>query len=347
MKTIQQVCRLIQPDAYMAPIDLQDAFLHVLIHSSSRQYLQFRWNDQTLRFKSLVFGLSLSPLIFTKILRPVLRWALRKGTLISAYLDDLIIIGKTKELTASHTTQVLNKLDELGFIYNATKSHLTPTQQLEHLGFHIDTTTMCLSVPKTKVRDLRREALRLQRTPTCSLHQLPSFIEKAQATTTAVFPARLHTRKLLQLKNQALAQGLQWTSTVSLTTALPDLQWWIHHLNKWNGLSFIPETPTQEVFTDASDLGWGIIYDSQTLQGTWTNDDLHQHINYRELPVIWKLIQLPQLQGQVLRVYCDNIWAIAYVKNFGGTRSAALMDLAAKIWNLCLKTKMFRYKINS
>ncbi|KAG1530144.1 hypothetical protein G6F51_013931 [Rhizopus arrhizus] len=74
------------------------------------------------------------------------------------------------------------------------------------------------------------------------------------------------------------------------------------------------------------------------MNGTWTPEELAQHINYRELAVIWKCVKMKQLQGQVLRIYCDNTSAIAYVRHFGGTRSPALMELATTIWNTCLRT---------
>jgi hypothetical protein len=67
--------------------------LHVLVHRSSRRFLQFAWQGRLFQFRVLPFGMSLSPLVFTKILRPVLRWARRKGIRLSAYLDDLLIIA--------------------------------------------------------------------------------------------------------------------------------------------------------------------------------------------------------------------------------------------------------------
>lgn len=339
METIQLVCKMIQPQDYLTSIDLQDAFLHVLIHSASRKYLQFQWKNNTFQFKTLAFGLSLSPMVFTKILKPLLRWARRKGIRISAYLDDLIIAAKSKELSHLHTSQVCQKLKELGFLFKESKSHLQPTQQINHLGFTIDTRNMSLSVPTSKRRDIRREALKMLRQKTCTLRQLSSFIGKAQATTPAVFPARLQTRDLLQLKNHHLQSGALWNATVQLTpSACANLHWWINHLTKWNGLSFLPETPTQEIFTDASDQGWGIIFNNHVMKGTWTQEELNQHINYRELAVIWKCVNLRALQGQVLRIYCDNTSAIAYIRHFGGTRSPALMELASSIWNVCLKT---------
>lgn len=138
METIQLVCKMIQPSDYLTSIDLRDAFLHVLIHSASRKYLQFHWKGDLFHFKTLAFGLSLSPMVFTKLLKPLLRWARRKGIRISAYLDDIIITAKTKELSHLHTTQVCQKLTELGFLFKESKSHLTPTQQLDHLGFTIN-----------------------------------------------------------------------------------------------------------------------------------------------------------------------------------------------------------------
>ncbi|KAG0776216.1 hypothetical protein G6F22_012731 [Rhizopus arrhizus] len=298
-------------------------------------YLQFRWKNDTFQFKTLAFGLSLSPMVFTKIVKPLLRWARRKGIRISAYLDDLIITAKTKELSHLHTTQVCQKLTELGFLFKESKSHLVPTQQIDHLGFTIDTTNMSLSIPASKRRDIRREALKMLRSKSCSLRNLSSFIGKAQATTPAVFPARLRTRELLQLKNQLLHQGTSWNTMITLTpAACSNLHWWINHLTKWNGLSFLPETPTQEVFTDASNSGWGIVLNNQVMNETWTPEELAQHINYQELAVIWKCVKMKQLQGQVLRIYCDNTSAIAYQQQFGTLVYEPTLDYTSHIFRL-------------
>jgi hypothetical protein len=55
--------------------------------------------------------------------------------------------------------------------------------------------------------------------------------------------------------------------------------------------------------------------------------------------LLWKLIQIPSLQGEAIRAYCDNAIAIAYINKFGGTKSQNLMDLSQKIWNAYLKAK--------
>jgi len=56
---------------------------------------------------------------------------------------------------------VRQQLERLGFLIKHEKSLLTPSQQIDHLGFHIDMVKMALLVPGTKIRDLRREATKL------------------------------------------------------------------------------------------------------------------------------------------------------------------------------------------
>jgi hypothetical protein len=97
METLSNVCRMLRPGDWMTSLDLSDAFLHVAIHPASRKYLRFRWGNKFYQFRTLPFGLSLSPWVFTKIIRPVLTWARERGIRISAYLDDIIIAAMTKE----------------------------------------------------------------------------------------------------------------------------------------------------------------------------------------------------------------------------------------------------------
>ena len=314
-------------------------FLHVLIHSSSRKYLQFHWKGKQYQFRVLPFGLSLAPFVFTKILKPVLRWARRRGIRISAYLDDLLIMAKSFQQAEEATQAVLDKLSSLGFLIKPSKSQLTPTQTITHLGFTIDTKSMTLSVPKDKVRDIRREATKILRKGALTVRALSSFIGKALAMTAAVLPARLRTQHLVQLKNEALRQHNSWTASVSLTDqAKEDLTWWIDGLKSWNGQSWIQQPPEEEVFTDASDAGWGIVSDRYAKSGTWTGPLLSKHINYKELLVVWKVVTHPRFQGKRLLIYCDNTTTLAYVNKFGGTRSPELMELANQIWTHCLAT---------
>ena len=86
METLKSICHSLKPNDFLTSLDLRDAFLHVPIHPQSQKYLQFVWRGKKFQFQTLPFGLSLSPLVFTKILKPLLTWAQKKGIRVVAYL---------------------------------------------------------------------------------------------------------------------------------------------------------------------------------------------------------------------------------------------------------------------
>lgn len=117
-----------------------------------------------------------------------------------------------------------------------------------------------------------------------------------------------------------------------------DLQWWCKNLSTWNGQGFIPQRSEIDVFTDASEEAWGIVYGDREISKLWSPREQPHHINYKELKVIWHLVNLPVMRGKTIQVICDNTTAIAQINKFGRTRSQPLLDLATRIWDYCIKT---------
>jgi hypothetical protein len=337
METLKSICHSLKPNDFLTSIDLRDAFLHVPIHPQSQKYLQFVWRGKKFQFRTLPFGLSLSPLVFTKILKPLLTWARKKGIRVVAYLDDILIMASSHQQSIEHTTIFRQKLEEIGFLIKESKSSLTPSQTITHLGFNINTEEMTLSVPGSKLRDLRRSACKLLHSTTSPIRTIAAFIGQAMSLTPAVFPARLHLQHLIQDQNQALAQKKTWTSTTSLSTpAKEELQWWINSLQEWNGHSFLPQPSDLDIYTDASDHHWGIVHDLQTLEGSWTKEESSQHINVKELLVVERALLLPEAQGRTVNIICDNTTTISYLNRFGGSKSPQLREIAIRIWQSCL-----------
>ena len=56
MEHINDVLNIIKPNAYLASVDLKDAFYSVLIHNEHQKYLKFRANDHLYQFISLPNG---------------------------------------------------------------------------------------------------------------------------------------------------------------------------------------------------------------------------------------------------------------------------------------------------
>ena len=339
MDTIKEVARMIQPNEYLVSIDLSDAFLHVGLHPESKKFLRLKWKDQVYQYCTTAFGLATSPFVFTKVCKPILEYFRSQGFRISAYLDDWILAADTKDLAQQQVNAVVTLLQQLGWLVNFKKSVLTPQQHLEHLGFVLNTTTMTATLPLKKLRDIRRSIKQILDKPDRqSPRVLHNLTMRIQAATFAIFPARLYTRHLLYYKNQVVKSDRDWDLPRPLDPAsLQELQWWYDNLQKWNGRSMLTPTPTQTIYVDASNTGWGCCWGQQRAHGYWTPQEATQSINWREL----KAAQLALKTFKILKnitilILTDNTTSLSYINKQGGTRSLPLMELATEVWNWCL-----------
>lgn len=155
-------------------------------------------------------------------------------------------------------------------------------------------------------------------------------------STPAVFPAHLYLQQLIQTQNQVLTQKQAWMLTTSLSAAAKEeLHWWIDSLQEWNSHSFIPQPSDLDIYTDASNHHWGIVHDSQILNGSWSEEEESQHINVKELLVVKHALLLPEAQGKTVNIICNNTTTITYLNRFGGSKSPQLQEIAIRIWQSC------------
>lgn len=107
MEDIKTASKLMTKDCYMCNIDLKEAYLLLPIHSEHRKYLRFYFSNDLYEFNALPFGLSSAPHIFTKILQPVITHLRSRGFKSVRYLDDLLLMGDTKDDCIENLTKQL------------------------------------------------------------------------------------------------------------------------------------------------------------------------------------------------------------------------------------------------
>ena len=90
MQTLEAV--LIQPNCYMATIDLKDAYYSVKIDGDDTCFLKFLCNSKLLKFFVLPNGLPPGPRKFTKLTKPPLAMLRMQGRTAATYIDDIIAI---------------------------------------------------------------------------------------------------------------------------------------------------------------------------------------------------------------------------------------------------------------
>ena len=71
IETQQTVLQSLRPGDWLVSLDLQDAYLQVPVHPTSRRYLRFCVGDEVYQFRALCFGLSTAPQTFTHVMAPI------------------------------------------------------------------------------------------------------------------------------------------------------------------------------------------------------------------------------------------------------------------------------------
>ena len=134
---------LVQQGDWMVSIDLkdaylsEDAYLSVVVAEEHRRYLRFQWEHQLYEFLCLPFGLSSAPHTFTKLLKPVMSLIRQQGIRSIVFLDDMLLMARSREGLLRKVQEIVQLLQLLGFVVNLEKSQLNPTQRIQYLGFKI------------------------------------------------------------------------------------------------------------------------------------------------------------------------------------------------------------------
>ena len=342
MEGVPMLKDLLRPKDFLTKIDLKDAYLTVPIWIHHQKFLRFIWRDTLWEFACLPFGLASAPRTFSKLLKPVVAQLRKMGIRLIIYLDDMLIMAESRDLAIEHTTIAVNLLSSLSFVLNEGKSILVPTQELEFLGFLVNSVRMSLYLPRDKVKSIKRECQSLLNNPSVSIRTLSRLLGKLSSSIQAVFTAPLHYRFLLTAKTMALKKTQCYESTLLLNRAAQEeLLWWRDHLAAWNGRSLLRKKDDLLIETDASNLGWGACCNGVRTGGIWSHRERLQHINCLELMAGGFAIKsfCKNRASIQVKLLMDNTTAIAYINRMGGS-SPVLASLVYEIWQWCLQREI-------
>ena len=175
---------------------------------------------------------------------------------------------------------------------NHTKSILLPAQNLEFLGFSINSQLMQISLPQERMRKIQQDSNQLLAQQSVSVQQIAQFVGRATATLRALPTAPLHYRALqFQMNSVAPADYTQEGTADKFNTIVQlnpkskaDLTWWSSLNRKDSSTPVVPPAPAVTIESDASNKGWGAVLEGQTQTGgVWMAEEAIHHINYLEL----------------------------------------------------------------
>ena len=150
METISTILCLIRPNCFMAKVDIKDAYYSIPILEEHQKLLKFLHKNVLYKFMALRNGYTEGPRKFTKALKPPLSNIRKQGVIVAGYFDDLITLTITNGVCIQNILKIISSLDSLGFVIHPEKSTFLPSQEIEFLGFLINSVTMTVSLTHTK-----------------------------------------------------------------------------------------------------------------------------------------------------------------------------------------------------
>ena len=334
METPRSILRAPQQGQWLTSLDLKDAYFHIGIDPADRRYLRFCHNGTAWQFTVLPFGLSTSPRVFTKILKPVLAFAHLHRVELHMYIDDSLLNPGTCQEALEQTSWLKSLCRKLGLVFKPREVGSNPflgchvsgdraghlcrpskavTQEVDQLasvaeGFTSTAVTTCCPVaPSIWTPSLSRETSALWSN---------SHSSHSMAIETPGSQSKEKSSKLIPLDLQSRLTILGWP-TGTIYEGSP---------NRDHRCGVLPVYRQQY-------SGLGCPLAGLTASGIRSQDQSQLYINVLELQAIWLGLRAfsQRVENARVALMSDNTSAVAYLRNQGGTKSLAMNDLATVI----------------
>ena len=242
--------------------------------------------------------------------------------------------AKDPDSCARDVQKLINLVEKLGWIVNLKKSELSPTQDLEFLGYRFNLREGLVYPNQKKLNKFKILAVSILQGHTTTPRKLMSLIGVMASMEKTVPSGRIHMRPFQWFlkTNWHFPQSLD--KVVPVSQLIKDhLAWWMDPQNLLKGSNLHQKEHNVLMFTDASEKGWGAHLSNCTISGVWQQSERNLHINILELKAVF--LALKHFQGQlrqkIVLVSSDNSTVVSYINKEGYTHS---FEMCALIWRI-------------
>ena len=292
----------------------------------------------------LPFGLCSSPAIFNHYAN-ALEFAMQANGIndLLHYLNNYFMAGPAGTGDCQHNiNKMVEVCRELGFAVKPSK--VTSSSPITcFLGIDIDSHEGVAHIDPKHLQVIIHELSSFHQAKLATKHEILSLIGKLHFVYRVCPPSRaflwwmIDTSRKVQYLHHCIKMNAEFWD---------DTEWWLNYLPSWNGVSFLYDadwTSTQdiELFTDASNKGFGCYFEGQWCQGTFLQQsfgDQQMSINWHKLYAVTMALALwgPQLRGKHLPFHCDNV-SIVHIMAKASTHSKTMMALVCTFMLLAMQ----------
>ncbi|EFP11202.1 hypothetical protein CRE_30766 [Caenorhabditis remanei] len=331
---------------YAATFDFRSGYHHIKISEASSDLLAFSLSDPPsspfLKFNALPFGLSTAPWLFTKIFRPLVgRWR-AAGINIFLYLDDGLILAKTREEAERAVRMVREDLKAAGVCVAEDKSNWVPSAQFTWLGIRGDLSERTVRLTGKRENSLRDQISLLKRS------RAPSVLDRqkmcgylSSLTIVAGHEAIGRQRQMASVVAEE-TDGLERAGSIRRQLSegeISELDFWKEKLESGGMIRGMEEEfePQWFLFTDASAEGLGAVLKNGSGQTVMRMSELggtgfqNESSALRELRAVLMAVErmASWKRGAVL-IHTDSQAAVIILRK--GSMKRALQSVAERVW---------------
>ena len=257
-------------------------------------------------------GLGPCPRKFTKINKAPLSDLRALHHIVSGYIRDFFIQGQTYVQCERTVIKTALTFDDLGYVIHATKSRFITKQTSTYLGFIINTIRMIVALTDEKKTDLKEKLENLLEKETLEVASVVGHM-------VASFPASgygpFYHRNIERTINAFKIANGDYDNHMCLSEqAKSDINWWLENIDTMFApihLSRIAYT----IYTDSSDIGWGVVFENKRTGGPWEEVEVTLHIHIREMLAVYFAIRSfrEMFRGKHIKVHSDNTTTVQVI----------------------------------
>ena len=341
---VPEALNFVIENGYMFKYDLTSGYHHIQIHEDHQTYLGFAWNfDGKVRhfvFQALPFGLSTAGHVFSKVLRPLVKYWRSDGHRVIMYLDDGWGIHEEFDSCKSLASQIRQDLLSAGFFVNEEKSVWEPTQKLVWLGFLWDLESGSLIIPKDKIDRFKTDLLyTIENIDKLTARRLAKITGKIISFTPSFGNiCRIMSRNMLM----QISTARFWDEQIFLTLdSILEIKFWLNSCDSLQTKTFFTQKflPEHIVYTDASSFacaGFSVNSANSVVHKMWSPEEAKKSSTYRELKAVSITLRslIDLLSNRTVKLFTDNQNVVRIIS--AGSMKSELQDLAIDIFYMCL-----------
>jgi hypothetical protein len=328
-------------NCYCIKFDLRSGYHHIDVSPKSQTYLGFSWFGKFYCFTVLPFGLTTAPYVFTKCLRPIVKYFRENFIDIVLYLDDGLAMSDSISDCKNMSTFIQNTLEKAGFQINFEKSVFHPSQTLEWLGLIWNSEEYSLSIPCRRIDDLKISLEFVLKTmPNVTARQLAKVTGKIISLSPVFGNVCSIMTRYCYMK---IMSRLSWDSVLNPERnedVLKELHFWLSNIYVSNTKKLCGVFEKDViVYSDASNVAAGaytVELNQKVFHLMWKEHEANKSSTWRELRAIEQTLICFQddFTAKTLKWFTDNQACVKIVQS--GSMKLELQNLALNIFSVCV-----------